>query len=731
MDGAPGRKSRLKGAPRIVLLTLAFATLRAQSVPAAAPPPDPNARRPASEYSAPAGQDARVQPGSRTLSPGERIKSEQARAGPPGTDQKARAHNDADPRYRDYDLTHVQLRMRFDLHNQWVSGSTTFLIRSLRPGLDELLLDLVDTLRVTAVTRDGRPVRYAHADRQLSLFLSPPLALAETTRVTVAYEGYPPFDGFMGLSFDHHHDPQNGYPVPQPLISTMSETNSAPAWWPCKDVTYDKFTCETFFSVPDSLYAVSNGTLVEVIPEADGFHTFHWSEANPIATYLVSLAATNYVSWSDQYVSLDSSRVMPVAYFAYPESESKARAAWARTPQMISTFARLFGEYPFLDEKYAMAEYNWGGAMENQTATSYGEYFLQYDVPSNEWTVAHELAHQWWGDQVTIGSWDDIWLNEGFASYCEALWLEHDGGFPAYQAHMQIFYQDSFNGPIVPPVYYFSPETYFKGAWVLHMLRWVVGDDLFFRGLRQYRQTFTDRPASTVGFRQVMERVSGRDLVHFFQSWVYGTGMPFYEVGWTWAPQKDGSALVHVQVVQSQTEPVFAMPAELAFDFPDGRTESRVVQDSLRDQGFTFTFPAAPTQVRFDPSDWILKHLTYGSEPAGAEEGMTPGSRLTSALGWTLSPAQPNPCRNLTRLELRPAPGAASGPGSGLDLPGIYLSDLSGRLLNKLEPVRGANQAFLQWNGRLADGRLAPAGVYWIGGKSSGGPRPVRVILVR
>ncbi|MDM7915579.1 MAG: M1 family metallopeptidase, partial [Candidatus Eisenbacteria bacterium] len=327
----------------------------------------------------------------------------------------------------DYDLLHVELRIAFDPPSRTIAGSAAFEVRADRAGCDEILLDLVDSLPVTAIRQSERELSYEHRNRLLLVRLARPLHRGEATRFAVEWAGRPPLDGQLGLGFSEQGDPEHGYPL-QPLIATLSEPHSAAAWWPCKNVTYDKFSIEEWYTVPEPLLAAGNGELVEVLAEPDGRRTFHWRERYPIATYLVSVAASDYVTWSDTYVPADSAITMPVVYYAFRRSEADARVAWERTPRMISAFAARFGEYPFLLEKYAMAEFDWPGAMENQTCTSYGSYLLRYDRKSNERVVAHELAHQWWGDLVSPATWDDIWLNEGFAVWGEALWEEQLGG---------------------------------------------------------------------------------------------------------------------------------------------------------------------------------------------------------------------------------------------------------------------------------------------------------------
>ena len=319
---------------------------------------------------------------------------------------------DDDPRYHRYDLLHVELDLRFDPALRQVSGRATHLVRGAHPGLKELLFAADSNLDILAAGRNGVSLTFEHRAGHLLLRLDPPLAFDETTTVSIEYHGRPKWPPISGLLFQEQGNPDQGFPL-QPLISTQSETHAGSAWWPCKNIPDDKFTLDAHYAVPEPLFAAGNGALIEVRNLEAGWRSFHWRESYPISTYLVSIVATDFAAWSDSYVARDSSVTMPVWYWCYRQHETEARRIWSRTPQMIAAFAERFGEYPFLREKYAMAEYEWIGAMEHQTCTSYGSHNLLFDVEAGERVVAHELAHQWWGDLVGPGRWDDIWLNEG------------------------------------------------------------------------------------------------------------------------------------------------------------------------------------------------------------------------------------------------------------------------------------------------------------------------------
>lgn len=619
--------------------------------------------------------------------------------------------SDLDPRYLEYDLDRVELSLRIDPEARWLEGEVIHQLRSNRPALSAVLLDLVPTLEILSVDRDGAPAPVMRKGRQFVVSLDPPLSEGEATALRVRYAGEPQVEGFMGMEFGQH--PPNHGDSGVPMVQTLSETHSASAWWPCKDVAYDKFVLESWLEVPAWMTATGNGRLIDTIAVGSDRLRYHWREDYPIATYLVAVNATNFVRWTDTYVPIEGDAPMPVTYYCYPESEAAARVAWERTPQMIERFSRLFGEYPFVREQYGMVEFQWAGAMEHQTLSSYGSYLLASDRRQNERVVAHELAHQWWGDLISPGTWDDIWLNEGFATYCEALWYEATEGPAGYRAHMLSRSRPGgreFPGTIHRPDYTFNSTVYSKGAWVLHMLRGMLGDELFFHTLREYRRNYAFGAAVTPNFQATVERVTGRDLAPFFQSWVYGTGRPIYEATWTAAPVPDpagsrAAVTIDFSLSQTQPEPVFAMPIVLLATFGDGTSDTLRIENRARTERFAFTLRAEPERIELDPDDWILKQVSYVAGPSGLEPGADP-TRLQDRFV-----VAPNPSDGPVRILYQPAIPAESGFVSILDAGGRRVRTL---VLPPHSPVA--------WDGRDADGTPLPAGIYWLrgGGPASG-----------
>jgi len=295
---------------------------------------------------------------------------------------------------------------------------------------------------------------------------------------------------------------------------------------------------------------------------------------------------------------------MKIHFYSFPGNYQEYVHINGLVKNMLTCFGELFGEYPFVDEKYGQADFLWGGGMEHQTCTSYGSW--------NEGLFAHEIAHQWWGDMVTCESFHHIWLNEGFASYAEALWFEW--AYPGYTAsEYQMDYQ-LYLGP--GTVYVEDPETedifdsglsYVKGSWVLHMLRHVVGDNDFFQILKTYYNApqHKYRSATTEEFRTVCEQVSGMNLERFFYQWIHEEYYPVYSYSWS-SIQNGTSYDITLEIRQEQDQTLFCMPLDITVTTQSGETNF-VVYDSLAVQTFQFTVNAEPTDILLDKDNWVLK----------------------------------------------------------------------------------------------------------------------------
>ncbi|MCB0284807.1 MAG: T9SS type A sorting domain-containing protein, partial [Calditrichaeota bacterium] len=482
-------------------------------------------------------------------------------------------------------------------------------------------------------------------------------------------------------------------------VWTLSEPYGAKYWWPCKDTPIDKAdSVDIVVTVPENQIVASNGTLVSDIFNGDGSRTFHWQEKYPIATYLVSLAIAPYAHFTDTY-NLSDSKEMLLDYYVYPQRETLAKSIFPMIKDHLDGLISYFGDYPFPDEKYGMAQFGWGGGMEHQTISSIG-------VVSESWefVYVHELAHQWFGDALSCESWQEIWLNEGFASYAEALyaeWAGYDSWAPGPDAYNAYINSQRYTGPgklIVEDTTsvsnIFAPIVYEKGSWILHMLRFVLGDSNFFEALKMYASDPDLRFASvtTEDFKNVCERISGYDLDKFFDQWLNFPYFPKYS--YSMQPAEGNSVRaseVTVTILQEQLEPIYAMPVELQFVFDAGRDTIITVYNNLREQQYNFVLNDVPVQVIFDPDNHILRDAADRS--AGSYSKIK------------IENIYPNPANKDVTIRLR---------SWNQGWHEMLIFDISGKEINRLQPYYSTttHEYLFNWNRTNFSGDKVASGVY-------------------
>ena len=504
------------------------------------------------------------------------------------------------PDSADTDVTHCFLNIEIDPVTKAIAGSNTIDVTSQVDGLAQLQLDLHSSMTVDSVSINGAIALYTRPADQILVNLDRTYNTGESCQVAVVYHGVPQDIGISSFDFGSHGSSAT------PVAASLSEPWYAYTWWPCKESLVDKFTADIWVTAPGWMVVASNGSLEGTDTLAGNRKRYRWHEGHPIAVYLVSVTASDYVTWTDTYTYTGGS--MPVQFYIYPEQLASVQPQLANVVTAIATFSQpgVYGQYPFVDEKYGIVQFNWGGGMEHQTITSQGAFA--------EYLTVHELSHQWWGDMITCKTWHDIWLNEGFATYSEAVWQEKKpgGSMPAYRAQLQSRRPWNFAGTVycydatsVNNIFS-TNNSYNKGAWVLHMLRHVLGDQAFFDTLLAYRAAFAGGTADTADFRSIAEQVSGRDLGWFFTEWVYNGGAPSYRYGWQ--QQQIGSqnwVRLHVQQYQS-TYPMFTMPIDITVNTPTG-SETRSVWHAVTTEWYVLPADGPVTSLTLDRDTWILR----------------------------------------------------------------------------------------------------------------------------
>ena len=498
----------------------------------------------------------------------------------------------------------IYTRMEWDIDPavRYISGKITTSFKSKKADLNKIYFDLSSALNVDSVVQNSQKVEFLHAADLLTVSLPATLEVGKTGSVCIYYQGVPPQTGFGSFALSKHGANQT------PILWTLSEPYGAKEWWPCKQSLSDKIdSIDVFVTTPEEYRTASNGKLVSEVT-ARGKRSVHWKHNYPIAPYLVAIAATNYDDYSE-YVTLDNGDSLEILNYVYPENLDNAKTKTAVTAELIELYNLLVGEYPFATEKYGHAQFGWGGGMEHQTMS------FMNNVGSDP--IAHELDHQWFGDYITLGSWQHIWLNEGFATYLTGLAYENmlDGEYwPLWksvyknkvlsQPDGSVFVEDTTSISRL----FSSRLSYAKGGFLLHMQRWLVGDEAFFRALKNY---FSDDKiangfALTEDWIKHIETASDTTLTEFFNDWFYGEGYPIYSINY----RQNGSDSLFIELSQTTSHSsvaFFKMPVPIRvygnnqLDSADFRlTHTSNHQQFVLSPGFKID------EIKIDPDNRIL-----------------------------------------------------------------------------------------------------------------------------
>jgi aminopeptidase N len=484
-----------------------------------------------------------------------------------------------------------------------ISGDVTTFWEANEP-LNTITFDMASNLYVTDVLQRGVSLTYLHTGEEIVITLPTTQNTGVLDSLTISYYGNPVSSGFGSFVQSNH----GGIPI----LWTLSEPYGAMGWWPCKQDLIDKadsidvyVTHPQFYSGTEEYKTASNGLLKsEVVTGAN--KTTHWKHRYPIPAYLIAIAVTNYEVYNDLAYE-GTGDEFPITNYVYPEDLSYAQASTPVTADLIQIYGDLFEMYPYADEKYGHAQFGWGGGMEHTTMT-----FMVYFGRD---LIAHELAHQWFGDKITCGSWEDIWLNEGFATYLTGLSYENLDGEDAFKSWREskiyqitsetdgsVFCTDTtsvgriFNGRL----------SYNKGSMVLHMLRYKLGDTDFFQGISNYLAdpTLAYGYAKTIDLQNHLEAQSGTDLDEYFADWFVGEGYPSYQIAW----DQIGSNLT-LRAIQTQSHSsvsYFEMPIPIKVIDDTGVEHWIRLENNYNGQLFIQTVAYNVASIEFDPESQLI-----------------------------------------------------------------------------------------------------------------------------
>ncbi|HLX12063.1 MAG TPA: M1 family metallopeptidase, partial [Bacteroidota bacterium] len=497
-----------------------------------------------------------------------------------------------DPRIYLYDATHYDLSLGFNFLNRTFSGTVKVTAHPLQPMTEFVLCASRKTLTIDAVSMAGKRLAFKTDSNSVIITLPQTLPADKDFEIAVEYSG-------KAVRQNQYDTGGLTMEVVDGLgrVATMSEPYYARTWWPCKDVPNDKATATVHITVASNLTALSNGVLVST-QRLSTASTYTWSTNYPTSTYLIAILVGNYRQFSESYTGSDGKK-LPITFWVFPEDFAKARIDFGDTKNIVAYFSNTFCEYPFMNEKLGYAEVQGNMTMENQTICTIENRLLGGDkhyLP----TIVHETAHQWWGDLITPENWKHSWLNEGFATYAEALYLEHTGGRSAYNDYIDNIMhtrQGQYAGSVLgqsDTSYWdaFSSRVYNKGAIVLHMLRGVMGDQKFFSAMKAYVNNPKLRyaNATTDDFQRACEHETGSSLRWFFAEWVSANtdsiDRPEYSYNYSLAPVQSGFTM-HLNISQTTANIlVYKMPLDVLIATKSG-SKSYAVTDSAANQSFT------------------------------------------------------------------------------------------------------------------------------------------------
>ncbi|MDE1852892.1 MAG: M1 family metallopeptidase [Thaumarchaeota archaeon] len=523
------------------------------------------------------------------------------------------------PPQKDYRTKHVKIELTLDFDKKRISGACTLEIEPIRKGVERVRLDACE-LDIGGVTVDGKPTPFEYDGSVLEV----PISSGGSRHLVKAEYSAVPRTGVFFTGPDKEH------PEKEVQAWSHNEAEAARYWYPCHDHPGERSSSELVITVPKGFRVISNGKLLSV--KEDGqTSTFHWMEELTHVTYLTSFVAGRFGEITQE------ANGVPLHYY-FPESKrADVLRYFGETPKMIEVFESILGvKYPYVKYDQTTVEDFVAGGEENLNATTLAmnyypdagseadfstTYSAQYQRPVD--LVSHELAHQWFGDLVTCSDWAHVWLNEGFASYFQELYLERTRGVDEMTWHLATRVEeyfdedrDEYRRPIVARSYVwpddlFDNHLYPKAAFMLHELRFLMGDDAFFSGISQYLKSFTFSLADTEDFRKSMERTSGLALEEFFEQSFFRPGHPEFDVAYSWDGEAKAATLRVKQAQQTDDgTPVYRLPCEVVFYLGRERRAFRAALDSA-DQSLTYSLPSKPTIVEFDPRLWLLARTKF------------------------------------------------------------------------------------------------------------------------
>ena len=516
-------------------------------------------------------------------------------------------------RSRDFDAIHYRVTLNVDMDNKILEGENLITLSPLNNNFDRITLD-AEYLVISGVSiTDGKELPFEQTEKQVVISLPKQYNHGDTIKIRVKYKLSKPIRGLLFID-ETATNPK--------MVSSDCWPDKAHQWLPCYDYPNDKVTQEMIVTVNKKYKVLSNGRLVSIKEnDSDGTVTYHWNQDLPHSTYLINLSIADYAVIKDSLGSL------PINYWVYKGMESDGKTSFKKTPYMINFYNKLYNyNYPWAKYDQVITSYMGGGA-EATSATILGEGVVMDTVAekdySREGVIAHEISHQWWGDLITLRSWEHNWLNESFGTYSDYLYTRFDEGEDIGALNLlgkknQYLNEarNKYTRPIVfnrynDPGDNFDSHAYPKGACIIHLLRYILGDDTFFRTISTFLHQNEFKPVDTHDFMKTVKEVSGKNMDWFFEQFFYSPGHPVFDITKTWDPS---TKKLKITIIQKQDSipgaPIYTIPVNLGFVFQDTKTIKEVWLKN-KTENFEFEFASEPLLVRFDEGNYLLKEVKF------------------------------------------------------------------------------------------------------------------------
>ncbi|MBL0145923.1 MAG: T9SS type A sorting domain-containing protein [Chitinophagaceae bacterium] len=501
-----------------------------------------------------------------------------------------------------FDVKYYRCEWEVDPAIRYITGKVT-IYYTVTVATNSITLDLMSSLVADSVKQRNTLLTKSQTTNTLTIDFPASVNAGVLDSISVFYKGVPANTGFGSFITDVHGSPST------PVMWSLSEPYGSRDWWPCKNGLDDKAdSVDIIVTNPVAYKAAANGMLQsETLIAAGTKRVAHWKHRYPIASYLMCFAVTNF-SVFNEIIALGTTN-LPFQTYCYPESLAGFQSGSASLTYAMQLFHDKYGDYPFIKEKYGHVQFGWGGGMEHQTST--------FIVNTSENLTSHELAHQWFGDKITCGSWEDIWLNEGFATYSTRMYREakyaanadallnerkNEINFITSAPDGSVKVDDTTNVNRI----FNNRLTYYKGCYVIMMLRWILGDNTFFTAIKNYQKdpALAYGYARTADLKRHLEQASGKNLTEFFKDWYSGQGYPSYKVSWNMV----GSGFVNIKMEQTTSHSsvnFFELP--VALKFKNATQEQTIVVDN-KTNGETFlkSISFLPDTVLVDPAIWLI-----------------------------------------------------------------------------------------------------------------------------